>query len=77
MKDKLAQDAFANIMDECHVQVRLGYIENSVPGVEALVEEAIKILGKTELMENFSQVSHTVELCLVNTSSVCIEGNGL
>lgn len=59
-----------------HVQVRLRDVKDGVPCVETLVEEAIKILGKAELIEDVRQVSHTVVLCLANTSRVCREERG-
>lgn len=59
-----------------HVQVRLRDVKDGVPCVETLVEEAIKILGKAELIEDVRQFSHTVALCLANTSRVCREEEG-
>lgn len=59
-----------------HVQVRLRDVKDGVPCVETLFEEAIKILGKAELIEDVRQFSHTVVLCLANTSRVCREEEG-
>lgn len=56
---------------QAHVQVRLRDVKDGVPCVEALVEESLQILGKAELIEDVRQFSHTVALCLANTSRVC------
>lgn len=45
-------------------QIRLSDIQDSIPSIKALLNEAVEILTDTQLRENLRQFSHTAGLCL-------------
>lgn len=62
--DLLAEGEDGECLVDVDAQVRLLNVENCIPGIEALVDKGIEVLGQAQLLENiFNFLRHAAGLC--------------